>query len=324
MSTTSQWRRPLVLLLVLLILAVSCAPRKQPVREPLRIGYLPIAECLPLFVAQEQGLFRNHGVEATLVQFPGGAPAIQALDAGSVEVAFSNLVSVLFARYNGIQLSALWGSTVEDTAHVLHGLVVPGGPHRQLPPPGELIKRPIAVNTRRNIDELMLRGWFQAQGISDEPLQLVEVPFPRMLTVLQTKNAGAAAIVEPFLTDALQSNGAILVGRYFVDSYGTVTVTTYVTKSIDSPARLKTLRHFAEAMTEATALIAANDSLARTVLAKYTHIPDSLARATTLPRFESAVPSDAAIAFLVRAMARQGWIDSTRSERNTLPAVGQP
>jgi NitT/TauT family transport system substrate-binding protein len=64
-----QLRIPLIIALVALLLA-ACAPSvPAPVAEPvtLKIAVLPIIDALPIYVAQQQGLFAKLGVNVELV-----------------------------------------------------------------------------------------------------------------------------------------------------------------------------------------------------------------------------------------------------------------
>jgi NitT/TauT family transport system substrate-binding protein len=53
---------------------------------PVRIGYTKLRISLPIFVAQERGLFRKHGIDAKLEVYDTGQPLGQALVEGKIDV----------------------------------------------------------------------------------------------------------------------------------------------------------------------------------------------------------------------------------------------
>src|SRR3989338_2527713 len=55
-------------------------------RGSVRIGYLPIAGDLPVFVAQEFSYFREQGLEVELVELASGNEAVAALLSGKTDM----------------------------------------------------------------------------------------------------------------------------------------------------------------------------------------------------------------------------------------------
>jgi len=72
--------------------------------EPVRIGFA--AESLdyaPAFAAERLGLFKNHGVEAKLIVFRGGAAAQEAMSAGAADIIAYFAPAVALANQKGIR-----------------------------------------------------------------------------------------------------------------------------------------------------------------------------------------------------------------------------
>lgn len=92
------------------LLAVPAAARA----EPLRIAYTaPAIVFAPLWVAQEAGIFRKHGLEVEkLLYIGGGPPSTQALIAGEVDVAFTAAGAIVAANLAGSDV-VLLGATMD-------------------------------------------------------------------------------------------------------------------------------------------------------------------------------------------------------------------
>jgi NitT/TauT family transport system substrate-binding protein len=75
---------------------------------PIRIGY-PLADMFSLFIAEEQGLFREAGLQPRLISFTSGAPLLAALKSGSIDAVFTG-TAVVFAIGQEIPIEVLmWG-----------------------------------------------------------------------------------------------------------------------------------------------------------------------------------------------------------------------
>ena len=80
-------RRALALFVVLFALAVP-ASAQAPEKPKLQIGVggKPLFYYLPLTIAEQKGYFKAEGLDVEILDFPGGARALQALIGGSVDV----------------------------------------------------------------------------------------------------------------------------------------------------------------------------------------------------------------------------------------------
>jgi NitT/TauT family transport system substrate-binding protein len=84
-------------------LALGAAP---PVR--VKIGTASFSSStLSLWIAQEQGIFTKHGIEAQTILIRGGPTLVASLMTGDINVAFTSGVSVLGADAQGIDVKML-------------------------------------------------------------------------------------------------------------------------------------------------------------------------------------------------------------------------
>lgn len=292
-----------------MILFTGCS-HKENNSQPytITVGYMPIAECLPLFVAMEQGYFTDEEIQIKMIQFSGGAPTLEALGAGSVDVGFSNLVSLIFAVSGGHDFVSVWGATIEDPNHVLHGILVEK--NSPIENASGLRNKAIAVNTLKNIDELLLRQWLEDKSVPPDQVKLLEVPFPRMPSVLKNGDVDAIAVVEPFLTYTINKRIGRLLGNYFIDINNEVCVTSYCASRRWSKSHQTELENFQSAMNKAVIYCQEHENEARKVLTKYTNLTVEQASETKLPIFSDKKPSIESIKFLCKAMTTNSWLQN--------------
>ncbi|GLZ49018.1 sulfonate ABC transporter substrate-binding protein [Actinomycetospora sp. NBRC 106375] len=177
-------------------------------RPTLRVGMLTIVDTASFYLAQERGFFRDEGLTVEPVTAQGGAASIPGLVGGSLDVAFGNYVSFFLAESQGVGRFRLISDGYQAAPNTFLLLARPDGSVRT---PRDLAGRRVAVNTYRNIVELNARSALQTNGVDLASVQFVEVPFPDMAAALQSGRVDAAAMVEPFITSAERTIGAVPV-----------------------------------------------------------------------------------------------------------------
>ena len=75
--------------------APAAVSRFQPEKPHLQVGLsVPTSTYLPVYLAQDEGLFSREGLEVDLVSFRGGMDLIKAVVAGSIDIGVVSLVEV--------------------------------------------------------------------------------------------------------------------------------------------------------------------------------------------------------------------------------------
>jgi ABC-type nitrate/sulfonate/bicarbonate transport system substrate-binding protein len=76
--------------------------------QPVRIGFIPLADCAPLLVARERELFRKHGVRVELSCEVGWATIREKLLYGQLDAAHAIAGLALAMRMGSARLPAGW------------------------------------------------------------------------------------------------------------------------------------------------------------------------------------------------------------------------
>lgn len=96
----------LLFVLALIRFGSPAAGAQAPAR--VNIGSAAVsASALSLWMAQEQGIFRKHGIDARVILIRGGPTLVASLVAGEIQLAFTSGVSLLGAAVQGIELKML-------------------------------------------------------------------------------------------------------------------------------------------------------------------------------------------------------------------------
>ncbi|MFC7406451.1 ABC transporter substrate-binding protein [Georgenia alba] len=180
-----------------------------PEDTELVVGVLPLADLAPFYIAVEEGFFEDEGLTVEINQASGGAAQIAAMVAGDIDITFSNHVSVLEARAQGLPLQLVR----ENNRSGPQGIYAM--PDSGIAAPGDLEGTTIAVNSLGNVQELTARAVLESHGVPRDGFEVVEMPPQDMPAALSQGHVDAAWLVEPFLTQASEDLGAVRVVSAF-------------------------------------------------------------------------------------------------------------
>lgn len=191
------------------LIALASGARAQVTK--LRVSTIPVMDTAPLQVGIAKGFFAAEGLDVDTTPTTGGAAGLPALAAGHVQIAFSNIVSIVLAAKQGLGFQVITaanttGDTPPDPAALLgvKGTTIKSGK--------DLEGKRLAVNTRNNIVWLYARAWVQATGGNPDAVTYLEVPFPQMVDALRAGRVDAAFAGQPFLSAALDTGNFSVIG----------------------------------------------------------------------------------------------------------------
>ena len=109
------WSFSWIAALSLTVLQVAAAPAQVKIT----IGYAAISpRTIPLIIAQEQGLFAKHGIEARTILIKGAPTLVASLFSGDIEVGYTGGTAVVGAAAQGLYLRIL-SSVSNKLTHTL-------------------------------------------------------------------------------------------------------------------------------------------------------------------------------------------------------------
>lgn len=208
-------------------LASSTAWAEQ---QKLRVSIIPISDVTPLFAAIKQGYFAEEGLEIDTSPSAGGATGIPGLVAGSFDIVYGNVVSMLLAAQQGIDIRVLApGTNVESFADDMPAMVVRSD--SGILSGKDLEGKTVGVNTRNNVIWLYARAWIKATGGDPDKVTYREIPHPQMEDALRQKQIDAGYMVIPYVALATEKPDFKAVGHPYSAVQPGVDVGEYLTTS---------------------------------------------------------------------------------------------
>ena len=172
------------------------------------VDTLPIANGLPLDLGIAKGFFANHGIEIKKVTLQSGNDIVLQLSGGNGDIGYIGWVPSFIANTNGIDITVAAASEVEGTsvADNWQNVMVKGS--SSIRTPQDLAGKTIAVNALKGVGETVIKGALDKLGIDANSIKLVVIPFPAMRSALANGTVDAAHMPEPFMSQAMNQDGA--------------------------------------------------------------------------------------------------------------------
>ncbi|MDR3302416.1 MAG: ABC transporter substrate-binding protein [Spirochaetaceae bacterium] len=117
------------IVLSVLALASSCAKKGEAAAAgelvPFRLGHLNSTAHLLAFVAQEEGFFREEGLDGQLTQFSSSSELAAGIESGKLDAAFIGSVPAITFQATGHDLTIFAGAMTNGHGYVIKSELVP-------------------------------------------------------------------------------------------------------------------------------------------------------------------------------------------------------
>lgn len=284
-----------VLLATLLgsMLLAACAPEaapETPAAEPvtLKMALLPILDAVPVFVAQQEGLFAKHNLTVEIIPVGSAPERDQVIAAGQADGMVNEIVSVMLYNKEQVQVQIVRYAQAasQSTAH----FYVLAAPQSGITEVSGLKDVEIGISQGTVIEYLTDR-LLQAEGLDASEIKSINVPrIPDRLNLLLSGELKAAVLPDPFGYMAIQQGATNILDASKHPEYSN-SVLTFRKAVIDEHP--EAIRGFLAAVEEAVTMINADPARFASVLTEQKLVPPT-ASSFSVPSFPtSAVPTQA-------------------------------
>lgn len=312
-----------VAVLVLLLAMAGCGsepPASSPGQpDDVTVGMISIVDVAPIYLGKEKGFFEKRNINLTLKPAEAGTETIPAVLSGDLEFGYSNIVTLLLARAQGLPVKIVTNgnnSTGEDGKD-FGALFVNG--NSPITSVADLKGKKVAVNVLQNVVELSVRASADKAGIDPNSIEYVKLPFPEMPAALANGQVDAAFVVEPFQQIVL-SQGGRAIASSLVDAAPDMSVAMYFTSEQMLAENPDLAKRFTEAMNESLAYAAEHSDEVRQILPTYTKIPAEVIPKIVLPKFTSEINRDS-VETMAEIAKREKILQGDPDIDNLLPAT---
>lgn len=247
------------------------AAQEEAALAPIRIGVLPTEDSLPLWVADQEGLFEKAGLDVTFVDFQAAAERDAAFTAGEIDAFMGDIIAAALLEQGGSGVTigtVMLGAT---PAEGRFGIVVPAGSSAK--DLTALAGVPVGTSSG-TIQEYVLDGLMRQAGVAADKVAKEEVKkVPVRFDLLMKGQLKAAALPEPFLSLA-EAQGAKTLADDTKGENLSQTILGFSDEYLAAPGGIETEEKLLKVWDEAVDLVNADPEAYRSALVERAKLPE--------------------------------------------------
>jgi NitT/TauT family transport system substrate-binding protein len=281
-------KKIIIFLLVLLVVA-ACSPTPAKDTATLKIAVLPIIDTLPMYVAQQEGLFAKHGVNVEFIPVASAPERDQLLAASQADGTVNETLAVMLFNKEVIQMQAV-RYALRPAEGYGHFFILASAQSGITSVDG--LKGVEIGVSQGTVIEYVTERLLQSEGFTADEIKTIAVPkIPDRMSLLASGELQAGVMPDPLASLVVAQGGVIVADDSTHPEYG-FSVISFRKDVID--ANLDAIKGFLVAIEEATALLNADPSKYKNVLSEQNLVPPPLLETYQTPPFPSAgVPTEA-------------------------------
>lgn len=316
MSTRARMFIPAVMMLittVLMLTLAGCSRADEGAQgstgTTVTIGTMPTEDFLPLWVAEKDDLFAEHGVDAKIEIFQSAQELATALASGAVDGAMTDVPVAANLTAGGSPMKLAWVTLGATPQEGRFGIMV--GPGSDVTSLDQLAGVPVGVGSGTMLqyvmDSLMSEAGIPADGIVVEELKKLPV---RYQLVMEGKTE--AGVFPQVMLAMGESTGATVVADDTRGANLSQSVMAFSQEFAGTDGGAARIEELATVWDEAVAKLADDPEAYRDLLATKANMPEDLAAVYAIDSYpDAAVPAADAVEPVLAWMVERGHIDAT-------------
>ena len=313
------------MIIVLSIFLAACSQNIKPTETSdkpvtLRIAVLPILDALPMYVAQQEGLFEKHGVEVEFIPVASAAERDQVITSGQADGMINEAVSTLFYNQDETQIQIVRFARTATPSSPQFFILASG--QSGITNVADLKGVAIGISEGTVIEYLTDR-LLEAEGFTQEEIQTVAVPkIPERMTLLGSGELDAAMLPDPLASLAAQGGAVVVLDDSKHPEFGYSTISFRLPVIEANPQAVK---NFLSAIEEATDKINSDPTKWENLLTENQLVPAPLMGTFEVPPYPTAsIPSKAQWDDALAWAKAKGLIDADVSYEDSVTGAYLP
>lgn len=272
-----------LLLVISVLLLSACSAGSGNEQTTIKLALLPILDTLPIYVAQEAGLFEENGVSVEVVPVSSAPERDQLINAKQVDGMVNELVSTLFYNQENIEIQVVRYARVATSNSPMFRILA--SPDSGINSLDDLKGVEIGISNGTIIEYLTYR-LLENESFSSEDIATISIPaIPDRFALIGSGELKAGMLPDPLASLAIQNGAVTLIDDSIHPQYA-FSVLTFRKEFID--LNPNTVKNFLKSIEEATELINQDPSEWNTLLVDNNLVPPPLLGSYQIPEFPVA------------------------------------
>lgn len=291
--------------------SVDSATVEQPSDETIRVGVLSIADSLPIFAAEQEGMFEAAGLNVEVYPFKSSADQSKAVEAGELDIVMNDMIVQSLMKKADTDTKVINMAFGADPTE--GRFVVVAAPNSGIEKPEDLIGKRVSISTNTMMEYLMAQ-YEDYFDLDASGIELVNMPdlMLRVETLLQGKDIDAAILPDPLATFAISKGGVAVIDDTTLDENYSQSV--YLATNEFMSKNKSELKTFVKVLQDSMTDINEHPDKYRALLMEKARVPEELQETYPIPTFSpGTVPSEQEVTRLEAWMVEKKMLDKVYS-----------
>lgn len=260
-------------------------------------GFIPVMDLAALYLGDEVGIFEEHGIDLSINVGASGSALVPSVVSGEYQFAFSNLVSLLQARDQGLPVQIIGAgssSTGEVGADVT---MIHAAPASGIESAADLEGKTVSVNARNSLLEMLGKIAVESDGGDPDKVDFIELGFADALAALEGGSIDAMVGAEPFGTAAIEAGFPAISSPYAEMSDSSMLTSAYYSTQDQIDADPELFENIRLAITESLEYAQEHPDDIRAQLVNVANLDEAVADSVILPSFSPEIPEESITLF---------------------------
>ncbi len=255
---------------------------------PVKLGISKLGATTSVWVAQQNGFFKKHGLDLEVVEFPLTDQSIPILQSKRVDIVLQIPGTAMQAKEQGFDIVLVGqNETAGTTPPVSNAILVAG--NSSIQGVEGLKGKRIATSSTHNQGFAAVKARFQKAGLSTDDMQITTAPFSAAGDLLRTGQADAVVALDPYTTQIIKAGNGKAISWYMIETISDQPVGSWWALRSWAQAHQKEAAAFNASIAEAHAWLNADPDRARKATADYSGLDLALVKDMPLISWKSVV-----------------------------------
>jgi NitT/TauT family transport system substrate-binding protein len=235
--------------------------------EKIAVGYVPVADFAPAFIAKDKGYFEQHGLDVTMTKIALASNVPGALVAKSLDIGMGTPPMLLVTSESGLDLIAIAAVSRLTKDNPFVSLIA--RPAANIKVAADLKGKKLGVPGFNSSMDISFRKWLMDRNVAPSEVNIVEAVFPQMHDLLAGGTLDAAIVLEPFRTLIIRDGTGVNVRDFFSDLSPDALAAIWMAKADWIANHRTTIEGFRAALTEGIADLQKNPAEFQSIQMKW-------------------------------------------------------
>jgi NitT/TauT family transport system substrate-binding protein len=304
-------RRHARVIVAALAIALGAHPAGAQTEPVIKVGAGAFEANAGAYYAQDNGFFKQVGLNVEIQAYNGGGAIAAAVIGGSLQIGVANPLPVAAAHEKGLDFVIIAPGSLYDLATTPPNLMVT--PSSPIHTGKDFDGTTVAVTSLQGLDPLGVMEWIDKNGGDSRKVKLVELPQTLMGDAVASGRVAAAIMAEPAVTAALNAGKVRGLSKSYAYIGNHFFVSCWFSSREWADKNPDVIRRFRIAIDMAGTWATKNPEAAAAILKKYMNI--SVARAREV-HAKTSEPS--MVQPVIDAAVRYKYLDRTMDAREII------